>query len=163
MKNTIKHQINLKGRVRVITTKAGTKKVLRKSKWWDNLIVSGNNTGINLIAQRLGGINTYSLNITHADIGTGTTNPSNSDTELETPVARAPISSQEVVNNIVTLRFFFSDAVLPNGTYYEFGTFVDGLAGISTGKLFNRVLFGSPYTKSSGEDSTFEVEITINA
>ncbi len=158
----IKNQINLKGRVRIITTKAGTDEVLRVSDWMENLIVNGTNTGKNLIAQRLGGVNNYSLNITHADIGEGTTEPNISDTQLEDPVARAPVSSQGVVSNVVTLRFFFSDALLPNGTYTEFGTFIDGSPSVSTGKLFNRILFGSAYTKATGEDSTFEVEITIN-
>lgn len=162
MKKTTDKIKGITGRVRIITTKADTKEILRVSKWYKNLIVSGDNTGRNLIAQRLAGVNTYSLNITHADIGTGTTSPSNSDTQLATPVARAPVSSQAISNNVVTLRFFFANALLPNGTYTEFGTFIDGSGTVSTGKLFNRLLFGAAYTKAAGEDSTFEVEITIN-
>lgn len=165
MENKIKIKDSTKGisgRVRVITTKAGTKEILHISEWMKNLIVSGTNTGRNLIAQRLASINTYSLNITHADIGTGITPPANSDTQLGTPIARAPVTLQVVSNNVVTLRFFFSNALLPNGTYTEFGTFVDGSGAVSTGKLFNRILFGAAYTKATGEDSTFEVEITIN-
>jgi hypothetical protein len=156
-----KEQSKIIGRVRIITTKAGTKEVLRISDWTQNLIVSGTDTGRNLIAQRLGGVNTYSLNITHADIGTGTNPPQNSDTQLQTPTVRATKTNSTILNNVVTIQFFFSDSSLPDGTYTEFGTFIDGSGTISSGRLFNRVLFGTPYTKATGEDTTIEVEITI--
>lgn len=162
MEKIIKEQLIIKGRVRVITTKLQLRNILRISEWTNNLIVSGTNTGKNLIAKKLAGVNTYSLNLTHADIGTGTNPPDALNTQLQIPIARAPVSSQVVSNNIATLRFFFPDALLPNGIYTELGTFVDGAAGISTGKLFNRLLFGIAYAKAAGEDSTFEVEITIN-
>ena len=155
--------IGVSGRVRITTYKAGTKKVLKRSKWSKNLVVSGTDTGRNLICQRLGGTNTYSLNITHADIGTGTNTPQNSDTELQTPVARGPLTATIVSNNSVALQFFFSDSALANGTYTEFGTFIDGSGTVSTGQLFNRALFGSSYVKSSGQDTTVEVDLTINA
>jgi hypothetical protein len=155
--------IGVSGRVRITTYKAGTKKVLKRSKWSKNLVVSGTDTGRNLICQRLGGTNAYSLNITHADIGTGTNTPQNSDTELQTPVARGPLTAVIVTNNSIALQFFFSDSALTNGTYTEFGTFVDGSGTVSTGQLFNRALFGSSYVKASGQDTTVEVDLTINA
>ena len=74
------------GRVRITSYKVGTKKIIQRKKWSKNLVVCGVNTGRNLICQRLAGTNTYSLNITHADIGTGTTSPQNSDSQLETPL-----------------------------------------------------------------------------
>ncbi len=156
-----KFNIAISGRVRIVVRKAGTDEILRASEWSENLVVSGTDTGRNLIAQRIGGTNTYTLNITHGDIGTGTAAPANSDAQLQTPSVRAAKTSAIISNNIVTLQFFFSDAALPNGTYNEFGTFVDGTATISTGKLFNRALFGTAYVKASGEDTTVEVEFTI--
>lgn len=161
--SNIKDNFKITGRVRIITYKAGTKEILRISEWTKNLIVSGTNTGRNLIAQRLASVNTYTLNVTHADIGTGTNPPANSDTQLQTPTVRAAITNQIVSNNVVTLQFFFSDALLPNGTYYEFGTFIDGTGTLSSGKLFNRALFGTAYTKATGEDTTVEVEVTISS
>jgi hypothetical protein len=152
----------LSGRVRIITLDSKTGKWKRATSWFKNLVVAGTNTGRNLIAQRLASANTYSLNITHADIGTGTNAPSNSDTQLQTPSTRALVSNQIISGNVVTLQFFFPDALLPNGTYNEFGTFVDGSTGLSTGKIFNRALFGTPYVKNSGEDTTIEVSFTIN-
>lgn len=165
MKNFMNnHQENLGivGKVRITTYKAGTKEVLRQTEWYRNLVVSTAGYGRNLIAQRLGGTNTYSLNVTHGEMGTGTTPTANSDTALETPVARGALTSAAVVNNAVTLQFFFADGALANGTYYEFGSFIDGTGTIGTGRMFNHVLFGTPYNKGSGEDTTVEVDITIN-
>lgn len=157
----IREQKGIKGRVRIVTHKAGTKEILRVSDWQDNLIMLGADTGKDLILDRLNGNNAYSLNITHADIGTGTNTPAASDTALQTPAARGPKASGNISSNVLTLQFFFADIVLPNGDYTEFGTFIDGSGGVSTGKIFNRVLFGTPYTKSSGEDTTVEVQITV--
>lgn len=154
--------MSITGRIRIITRKTGTDEIMRISEWTKNLIMNGTSTGKNLVAQRLGGTNTYTLNITHGDIGTGTNTPTTADTALQTPTVRVAKTNSIISSNVVTLQFFFSDATLANGTYYEFGTFVDGSATISTGKIFNRALFGSPYAKASGEDSTFEVEFTIN-
>lgn len=153
--------IRIFGRIRIITRDSKTGKVKRATPWMKNLVVSGSNTGRNLIAQRLGGTNTFTLNITHGDIGTGTAAPANSDTVLQTPTTRAAKTSEIISGNVVTVQFFFSDAALANGTYNEFGTFVDGTATLSTGKLFNRVLFGTAYVKAAGEDTTVEVEFTI--
>lgn len=152
----------ISGLVRIITTKAGTQEILRKVEH-KNLVVSGTNTGRNLIAQKLAGDNTYSLNITHADIGTGSATPANSDTVLETATVRTALTIGEATGNGASLRFFFSDALLPDGSYTEFGTFVDGSGTIDTGQLFNRALFGSAYEKAAGEDTTVEVDFTINS
>ena len=158
----IKNGIGASGKVRITKTRAGTREVLSVMEI-KNLIVSGDNTGRNLICQRLAGTNTYSLNITHADIGTGTNAPANGDTALQTPTVRGALTLASISNNIVTLQFFFSDATLPNGSYTEFGTFVDGSATIGTGQLFNRALFGITYNKAAGEDTTVEVEFEITS
>lgn len=160
MKN--EQTIKIAGMVRIITYCKGTKEVLRRTPWFNNLVVSSNNYGRNIIAQRLAGTNTYTLNITHGDLGTGSTAPTNNDTNLETGVKRVAITHKSVVNNVITLQFFYPDSALANGTYNEFGTFVDGSATLGSGQLFNRVVFGTAYVKSSGEDTTVEVQITIS-
>ncbi len=161
MKNTLKDNAGVIGKVRITTYKAGTKQVIRKTHWFKNLVVSSANYGRNIIAQRLASINTYTLNVTHGEIGTGTNAPANSDTALQTPIDRIAITYQSVTNNVVTLQFFWSDLDIANGTYQEFGTFIDGSATLGSGQLFNRVLFGTAYTKASGEDTTVEVTFTI--
>jgi len=160
--NTFNENIKPQGKIRIITTKVGTKKVLRVSDWSSNLVMLGVHTGRTLILERLASINTYTLNLTHADMGTGTNSPATSDTALQTPVARAAVAIGSVSGAVATLQFFFSDAVLTNGTYNEFASFVDGTASVSTGKIFNRAIFGVPYTKGTGEDTTIELQITLN-
>lgn len=150
----------IKGVVKIRTFRAGTKELIREAIF-KNLVVSSNNHGRNIIAQRLASSNTYSLNITHGELGTGTNTPTNADTGLQTGTNRVSTTLATISNNIVTLQFFFSDAALPNGTYNEFGTFVDGSSSLGTGQLFNRVLFSPAYVKATGEDTTIEVEFTI--
>lgn len=160
--NTFNEQMKPQGKIRAITYKAGTKEILRTTEWYSNLVMLGTNTGRTLVLQRLASINTYSLNLTHADVGTGTNSPATSNTALQTPVARAAVATGAVSGAVATLQFFFSDAVLANGTYNEFASFVDGSASVSTGKIFNRALFGVAYTKGTGEDTTIELQITLN-
>ena len=152
----------MKGRIRVVTRRAGTGEILRETPWTPNMIMLGTNTGKDIILDRMNSENTYSLNITHADIGTGTTPAAASDTELETAVARAAKATGVVSSGVLSLQSFYADANLANGTYREFGTFIDGSAGVDTGQIFNRALFGgSGYVKATGEDTTVELDITI--
>ncbi len=159
----IAERIGMSGKVRITTYKAGTKEVIRQTPWFKNLLVSSNGYGRNLIAQRLAGTNTYSLNVTHGEMGTGAVAPQNGDIALAIPTVRGVMTTATVANNIAQLQFFFSDATLPNGTYYEFGSFIDGTGTIGTGRMLNHVLFGTPYLKNIGEDTTIEVDLTISS
>ena len=127
----------------------------------NNLVVSSSNRGRNLLCQWLAGIGTYAIGINYGEMGTGSTTPTNADTALATPVKRVAPTTNVISNNVLTLQFFFSDAVLSNNTYYEFGTYIAGSATLGSGQLFNHVLFSSPYIKASGEDTTIEVDFTI--
>lgn len=157
----LKENSGIVGKITIRKHRAGTKELLQELVF-RNLVVSSANHGRNLIAQRLASTNTYSLNVTHGEIGTGTAAPANGDTGLATGTNRVATTLATVSNNVVTLQFFFSDAALPNGTYNEFGTFVDGTATLGSGQLFNRALFSTAYVKASGEDTTIEVEFTIS-
>lgn len=129
----------------------------------DNLIMQSSSHGKDLIIQRLIGVNTYSLNILWGEIGTGSAAPAITDTALTTPTARtATALAADSGNNTAQLQFFFPDSSLAAATYYEFGTFVDGVNSLGSGQLFNHALFSSPYVKSSGTDITVEVDITVN-
>ena len=149
------------GNVRIIQTKAGTDEVVAISPWMKNMIMRGTNTGIDIILDHLIGDATYSLNLNYADIGTGSNAPALTDTQLQTPSARAGRVTASVTGATATLRFFFTDAALSNTTYREFATFSDGTSTISTGRIFNRILFTSPYVKTAGVDTTIEVTFTI--
>jgi hypothetical protein len=154
--------IGLKGEVIVRAYRAGTKELLREIRT-PNVIVVGPSRGKDLIVQRLIGTNTYSLNITHGELGTGSSAPAATDTQLESPVARAGVGY--AADNALTtavLHFFFPDASLPNGTYREFGSFVDGNSSLNSGRMFNHALLSDPYEKVSGVDTTVELNVTVS-
>lgn len=159
---TLKENNCIIGKITIRKFRAGTGELVAELTF-RNLVVTGTGGyGRNIIARRLGSDNTYSLNVTHGEIGTGTNAPANGDTALQTPSTRVATTLATITNNIVNLQFFFSDATLPNGTYREFGTFIDGTSTLGSGRLFNRALFSTAYAKASGEDTTVEVEFTVN-
>lgn len=128
----------------------------------NNLVVSSLNHGRNLIAQHMAGDTTYPLEITYGEIGTSATAPANADTALGNATVRRATDLISASNNVVNAQFFFSDMTLPDGTYNEFGTFTGGTITLGSGQLFNHALFSPAYEKATGEDTTIEVEFTIN-
>ena len=128
-----------------------------------NLIMQSPGYGSDLIIQRFIGNNTYSLNILYCEIGTGNTAPAISDTALTTPVTRAIVSfQQDYATTDAILQFFFPDVTLPNQTYYEVGSFVDGSATLGSGQLFNHALLGTPYVKIAGQDTTISIDFSVS-
>jgi hypothetical protein len=128
-----------------------------------NLIMDSQNYGLDLIIQRLVGINTYSLNILWGEIGTGSTTPALSDMALTTPTNRAAVGFQQDYGSTdAVLQFFYSDSQLANETYKEFGTFVDGTTTIGSGQIFNHALLSPTYAKVPGQDTTVQVDINIS-
>ena len=120
------------------------------------------NYGIDLIIQRLIGMNTYSLNILYGEIGTGSTTPTLADTALTTPTNRAAVGFQQDYGSTdAVFQFFFSNSQLANQTYNEFGTFVDGTSTIGSGQLFNHALLSPAYEKVSGQDTTIQVDFSF--
>lgn len=131
-----------------------------------NLVVYSANCGYDLLVQWLlsayNGSFAYPLGISWGEIGTGSAQPTNADLALNAPTNRAPVAyAQDSGYNEAVLQFFFPDAVLANQTYYEFGTFVGGNSSIGTGQMFNHALFTTPYSKSSGTDTTCEVDFSF--
>lgn len=130
-----------------------------------NLIMKGANTGKDLLVDWL--ISGYTgsnvgLGINWGAIGTGSTTPAITDTQLTTETDRViPAFAQVVGNNEAQIQFFFTDSILANATYREFGTFVGGTATPNSGSIFNHALFGSPYVKVTGVDTTVEVDIEL--
>jgi hypothetical protein len=141
--------------------KAGKVEVEQK-----NLVVYSLNYGYDIIVQFLlsayTGSFAFPLGIAWGEIGTGSTTPTNIDIALTTPTNRTSVSyGADIGFNEAQLQFFFPDAVLANGTYYEFGTFIGGTSSIGSGNMFNHALFSSPYSKSAGSDSTIEVDFLL--
>ena len=154
------HKINekgtIKGRFRIKTYKVGTKRLLRKTDWIENLIVLNENNGLNLFVRHLLGSASLGLEITQAKIGTGDTAPVDADTDLETTVLAGILvsNSTEESVGVVTFEFFMSDSDLTEGTYKEFGVFCDA-------QLFARALILPVYSKASGEDSQVEYQVVL--
>lgn len=155
---TVKDTFNTKGQVKWIKSVDGV--VLEESEWFDNQIISGTNLGIQLFHNHMIGNDSTNLRISYADIGTGQTAPTASDTGLEEGKHRAQTATATQSGQVSEYRFFFSDAVVANDTYYEFGMFMAGTSTVGTGKIFNRLLFPTPITKAAGEDYTVICKIT---
>lgn len=150
----MKSNLDFKGKYRIITTDSVTGKVLYISPWIKNLVMLGTNTGVNLILARLANVLTYDCIITSAEIGTGTTAPANSDTNLVTPtVTGIAVASSSVSSGSILLSFFIPSGSLANGTYKEF------LLRCGT-QAFARSLITPNYTKGTNQDTTIEYTIT---
>lgn len=144
------------GRYRFIKTDSVTGEVLSVSPWIKNLVVNNAGRGVQIIADRLGGILTNDLTITKAKIGTGTNLPADSDTDLQTPTfTKNSVALVSVSGNVVSLSFFLTTSELANGTYTEFGIF----AGT---QLFARSIISPSYIKGTNQDTTIEYEITVS-
>jgi hypothetical protein len=150
----MKSNFAFSGKYRIIKTDSITGEVLFVSPWIKNLIMLGTNTGVNILLQNLANVTAYSPIITSAEIGTGTTAPAASDTNLATPtVTGIAVASSSVSSGSILLSFFIPSASLANGTYKEFG--------LRCGtQLFARSLITPNYTKGTNQDTT--IEYTIN-
>jgi len=128
-----------------------------------NTVMDSPNYGIDLIIQQLVGITTYTLSLNYIEIGTGNTTPTISDTALTTPTNRGTVTFQQDYGTTdAIVQTIFSDSQLANGTYYEMGTFAGGTTTIGSGQLFNHALFGTAYTKTSGQDTTVQADFSFS-
>ncbi len=131
-----------------------------------NLIVDSPNYGKDILVQYLissyNGSFAFPLGIAWGEIGTGSATPTVGDTALTTPANRAPVAyAADNALQMAQLQFFFPDSSLANGTYYECGSFIGGTSTIGTGNMFNHASFATPYSKSSGTDTTLEIDISF--
>lgn len=158
----LKEKVYPLGIITIRQYKAGTKELV--GKYVDhNLIMQGTNTGLDLIIQRLIGTNTYSLNVNYGAFGTGSTVATVNDTQLETETVRVAVGDKlNITHNTARFKFFFPDAVLANGTLREFGMFIDGTSSANSGKIFDRIVLASPYIKTSGIDTSVQVDIVLS-
>lgn len=134
-----------------------------------NLVMDGSFTGLDLIIQWIigqmatgQGAAAYQNGLNYGEIGTGNTAATLADTALVAAVARTvPTLQQDFGLTQAIVQFFFSDSNLTNTTYNEFATWVNGTASLGSGKIFNRVVFATPYVKVGGQDTTVQVVFTM--
>lgn len=104
-----------------------------------NLVVAN---GLTLLMQRLGGSGSA---LTHTGIGSGTTAPSNADTDLQTSIVRRVFDNPggSVAGTTITFYCLFP-AGTGTGTITEAGLF----NALSGGTMFSRIVFDA-MTKSA--------------
>lgn len=120
--------------------------------------------GRSIIANRLGGTNDYTLNITHGALGTSTTTPADGDTTLGAEIYREAYADADVSqasDGIVIMSFFYSKSSFENANVNEFGTVIDGTASADTGELFSHVVFSSTIDKTLQKSITVDAQYTI--
>lgn len=123
----------------------------------ENLIVT---VGRAVIAQRLASITTNTGIINYGALGTSATAASNGQTQLVAEVFRKIVASASSTTNVAFVDFFYSKADT-NGTYQEFGSFIDGTGTANSGVMFTRVVTGG-WTKTSSESMTVACQYTVN-
>lgn len=122
-----------------------------------NIVVTA---GRSALAQRLANTTTYTGIINYGALGTSSTAVNNADTQLTAEVFRKVVASSSYTTNVAFIDFFYAKADT-NGTYQEFGTFIDGTGSANTGQLFTHVLTGG-WVKSSSVSMTVSCQYTFN-
>lgn len=149
-------QIVPTGQVLIEIRNAKTGK-LKFSTLTKNMFVA---TGKAALADAMRGTETSSRGIiTYCAVGTGTTAPAQSDTQLQTELFRKQISVRSVASNVATFQTFFT-AAEAIGTLREAGLFGDAASGTAnSGTLFCRVAINR--AKSSADTLTLSWAVTI--
>lgn len=122
-----------------------------------NLVVLSGRT---VLARLLAADTTYTGAINYGALGSGSTAVTSADVQLATEVFRKQPATKTRTNATLGIDFYYSKADT-NGTYNEFGTFIDGGSGANTGQLFNRVLTGG-WVKTNLEAMTVSIQFDIN-
>ena len=100
-------------------------------------------TGRNVLARLLAGDTTYSGEVDYGALGDGVS-PSftNSSTELDSEQFRSQADSQAFDENISYIDWFIASGDVADGTYTEFGAFIDGSAAADSGQAFSLLATG---------------------
>ena len=111
------------------------------------------------IARRLANDTTDTLIVNYGALGSDCTPADNGDTVLGTEVYRNEIASRTFSNNLAYLTFFYT-ATEDDGTYEEFGMFIDGTGAADSGVMFNHNI--AQWVKSNSESLTVDIIITVS-
>lgn len=116
--------------------------------------------GRSVLAQRLANTTTYTGVINYGALGSDNTAAAVGDTTLATEVFRKVVASGSYSGNISFVDFFYAKADT-NGTYEEFGTFIDGTGSADSGQMFSHLITGG-WTKSASESMTVACQYTLS-
>ena len=157
------------GIVTVIATDSKTGLELSRSVT-RNMVMQSSMLGLDLVIQWIigqmatgQGAAAFVNGVNYGELGTGNTAVTLLDVGNTTPSARTvPTLQQDFGASQAVLQFFFPDGSLTNQTYYEFATYINGTGTLGSGNVFNHALLGTPYVKSSGQDTTVQVVFTLS-
>jgi hypothetical protein len=96
--------------------------------------------------------------VNKALLGTSTTTPATSDTQLGAETYRNNLASKSNVANLAYATAYFN-ATETSGTYREAGIVVDGTASANTGVLISRVAIN--ITKTTSQTLTLDWTLTV--
>lgn len=119
---------------------------------------AGRNLIAKSLAQELSVIG--DIEMSHQELGAGTTTPAVGDTGLETPTGstRKIITSTASSGKQLNVTAFWA-AGEATGTHEEFGTFINGTGASNSGTIFNHVLLSSVVVLAA---NSLTVDGTIN-
>jgi hypothetical protein len=118
--------------------------------------------GRNVLCRLLAGDTTYSGQVNYGALGTGVSpSPSSSSTQLATEVYRKIYSSHTQDGANTSFIDFFYAAGDTNGTYTEFGNFIDGTSSANSGQMFSYVATGG-WVKTSLQSLFVSCQYIIN-
>ena len=123
-----------------------------------NLVVT---SGRSVLARLLAGDTTYSGAINYGALGSASTTPVVGNTQLGTETFRKLYANRQQSGATTTIDFYYSKGDT-NGTYNEFGCFIDGTGSSNSGQMFNHVLTGG-WTKSAAEAMTVSIQFDLSA
>lgn len=117
-------------------------------------------SGRAVMARLLIGDDTYTGAVNYGALGDDNTAVNSADTTLGNEVARKSYALRTRTNAQVNINFFYSQSDT-DGTYEEFGTFIDGTSATDSGQMFNHVLTGG-WTKTALEAMVVSVQFDVN-
>ncbi|HBT75042.1 TPA: hypothetical protein DEB29_03520 [Candidatus Wolfebacteria bacterium] len=100
-------------------------------------------TGRNVLARRLAGDTTYSGEVDYGAIGNGSSPVfTNASTQLVSELYRAQADSQAFDENIAYIDWFIASGDVADGTYTEWGAFIDGTVSANSGQAWSLLATG---------------------
>lgn len=144
------------GMIRIVIRDAKTGKIKSEDLVKNMFVLAGK---VSLAAALRGDTSSNKGIVTYCALGTGLTAPDQSDTDLETEIARKLISVRESSANVATFQTFFTTSE-GNGTLKEAGLFGDDASAVpGSGTLFCRANINR--VKSSADTLTLSWAVTI--
>jgi len=114
--------------------------------------------GFNVLAQILSGDYADTGQITHMALGDGVGTPAVGDTTLFNEVYRNATASSTSSGAIAICTAFYTEVEV-DGTFTEFGNFIDGGAGVDTGLLWSHINVN--WVKTSSESLTVQCKYSF--